>query len=428
VKITHLNTFDGPGGAAKAAYRLHQGLRGLGHESRMVVRDKLSEDPTVITFQPPLNPFVRLRRVLTRRELQKRREPISSRPAAAPYFSDDRSEHAADVLRQIPQSDIVNLHWVAGLFDYENFFSELPAGLPIVWTLHDMNPFTGGCHFDDYCGRFVAGCGLCPQLGSRKSPDLSSEIWARKKRVFDGRNSGGIHFVTPSRWLAEELKRSALLQKFPATVIPNGIDTETFQPRNQQMARQRLDLPSDAKVVLFLAHATTEKRKGFDLFLKAAAALRADPQVFVMVVGHGAEKYDLGPRARFLESVDTELGLSFVYSAADVFVLPSLQDNFPNTAVEALACGLPIVAFNVGGLPDIVRDCTGVLVEPGNTEALSAAILTLLNRPDVRRQMSAKCRSLAIAEYSAELQAKRYLDLYASCLTPHSELIEATVI
>jgi hypothetical protein len=132
VRITHLNTFDCTGGAAKAAYRLHRGLLGLGHESRMVVRDKASDDPTVSVFRPPLSGLIRLRRVLKRHYLARRRIAITSRPAGAPYFSDDRSEHAADVLRQIVPTDILNLHWIAGLFDYSDLFGQLPTGMPVV--------------------------------------------------------------------------------------------------------------------------------------------------------------------------------------------------------------------------------------------------------------------------------------------------------
>src|ERR1700693_1012983 len=181
LRITHLNTFDCIGGAAKAAYRLHKGLLGLGHQSRMVVRDKASDDPTVTAFNPPLSGLIRLRRVLKRHYLAKRRKAITSRPAGAPYLSDDRSEHAADVLRQIVPADILNLHWIAGLFDYSDLFAQLPAGVPVVRTLHDMNPFTGGCHFDGLCGKYRERCGACPQLGSSKLRDLSTEIWNRKK-------------------------------------------------------------------------------------------------------------------------------------------------------------------------------------------------------------------------------------------------------
>jgi glycosyltransferase involved in cell wall biosynthesis len=423
VIITHLSTFDCAGGAAKAAYRLHKGLLELGHESRMVVRDKASDDPTVAAFTPPLSGLIRLRRVLKRHYLARRRIAITSRPAGAAYFSDDRSEHAADVLRQIGPTDILNLHWIAGLFDYSDLFGQLPTGMPVVWTLHDMNSFTGGCHFDGHCGKYLERCGACPQLGSSKSPDLSSEIWGRKGRLFGGLNPHRIRFVTPSRWLAGEMKKSLLLGTFPVSVLPYGTDTHTFQPRDQVMARERFDIPREAKVVLFVAHAATEKRKGWDLFLRATEAFRTDSEVFVLAVGYGTKNDNLGARAKTIESVDNELAMSFVYSAADVFVVPSLQDNFPNTALEALACGLPVVAFDVGGIPDMVRNnYTGVLVEPGNSRALGAAIGELLNDEGRRRQMSANCRRVAVEEYASEVQARRYVDLYTSLLGQRPEL------
>jgi glycosyltransferase involved in cell wall biosynthesis len=423
VKITHLSTFDCTGGAAKAAYRLHKGLLGLGHESRMVVRDKESGDPTVTAFSPPLSGLIRFRRVLKRHYLARRRITITSRPAGAPYFSDDRSEHAADVLRQTVPTDILNLHWIAGLFDYSDLFGQLPNGMPVVWTLHDMNPFTGGCHFDGHCGKYLEHCGACPQLGSSESRDLSSEIWGRKRRLFGRLDSRGIQFVTPSRWLAEEMKKSPVLGNFPVSVLPYGTDTDTFQPRDQVVARERFDIPPEAKVVLFVAHAASEKRKGWDLFLKAMEVFRTDSEVFVLAVGYGTKDGDLGARAKTIESVDNELAMSFVYSAADVFVIPSLQDNFPNTALEALACGLPMVAFDVGGLPDIVRNnYTGVLVEPTNSQALALAIQNLMHDANRRRQMSVTCRRVAVEEYALEVQARRYVDLYTWLLGQRSDV------
>lgn len=383
----------------------------------MVVRDKASDDPTVRAFSPPLSGLIRLRRVLKRHYLARRRIAITSRPADAPYFSDDRSEHAADVLRQIVPTDILNLHWIAGLFDYSDLFGQLPTGMPVVWTLHDMNPFTGGCHFDGHCGKYLERCGACPQLESSKLRDLSSEIWRRKRRLFGRLDSRRIQFATPSRWLAEEMKKSPVLGTFPVSVLPYGTDTRTFQPRDQLMARDRFDIPREAKVVLFVAHVATEKRKGWDLFLKATEVFRTDSEVFVVAVGYGSKNGDLGVRAKTIESVDNELAMSFVYSAADVFVVPSLQDNFPNTALEALACGLPVVAFDVGGLPDMVRNnYTGVLVEAGNSRALGTAIGELLKDEGRRRQMSANCRRVAVEEYALEVQARRYVDLYAALL------------
>jgi glycosyltransferase involved in cell wall biosynthesis len=213
------------------------------------------------------------------------------------------------------------------------------------------------------------------------------------------------------------MKKSPMLGTFPVSVLPYGTDIHTFQPRDQLMARERFDIPRAAKVVLFVAHAATEKRKGWDLFLKATEAFRTDSEVFVLAVGYGSKNNDLGARAKTIESVDDELAMSFVYSAADVFVVPSLQDNFPNTALEALACGLPVVAFDVGGIPDMVRnDCTGILVEPGNSRALGETIGELLNNEGRRRQMSANCRRIAVEEYAMDVQARRYEELYTSLL------------
>jgi glycosyltransferase involved in cell wall biosynthesis len=252
VRITHLSTSDLSGGAARAAYRLHTGLRCIGHESRMLALFKTSPDPTVVGFDPPRDLPTRLRRGLKRRLLERDGSLIAARPAGSTFFSDDRSQHGADALRELPTTDIVNLHWIANFIDYTSFFQKLPAELPVVWTLHDMNPFTGGCHYDDACGKFHQRCGACPQLGSSEPGDFSSQVWGRKKRAFSSGGAQGLHVVTPSRWLADEVGKSSLFSGRGVTVIPNGIDVEVFQPRDSRAAKEKYGVPLDAKTVLFL--------------------------------------------------------------------------------------------------------------------------------------------------------------------------------
>ena len=162
MRITHVNTFDLTGGAARAVYRLHTGLKELGHDSRLLVLQKESSDPTVIPFEPPLDWPIRLRRAFRRRYFARSQRVVASRPAGSTYFSDDRSQHGADALGGVPSSDILHLHWIAEFVDYRDFFRRLPREMPIVWTLHDMNPFTGGCHFDGGCGKYLEQCGACP--------------------------------------------------------------------------------------------------------------------------------------------------------------------------------------------------------------------------------------------------------------------------
>lgn len=328
-------------------------------------------------------------------------------------MSDDRSEHNGDVLRQMPSSDVLNLHWVAGAFEYSSFFRKVPNNLPIVWTLHDMNPFTGGCHFDGGCGKFVEHCGACPQIGSLKLDDFSAHVWERKNKALARVGANMMHIVAPSRWLAAEAKKSSLFGHWPVTVIPYGLETDRFQPRDRHFARQLFEIPSEAKVVLFVADWANEKRKGLDLLLEAIRGLGDLPELYAFAIGRNVSSRVLGVRGKTIDYVRDDLTLSLVYSTADVFVVPSLEDNLPLTALEALACGIPTIAFSVGGLPDIVREGqTGILAPMGDIGALRRAIAELLQNTERRATMAQQCRYVAVREYNLEVQARRYVALY----------------
>jgi glycosyltransferase involved in cell wall biosynthesis len=417
VRITHLSTYDLTGGAARSAYRLHFGLSSLGHDSRLVVLEKQSSDPTVTQFEPKFDLRTRLRRGVRRRLIERSQKPVESRPPGASYFTDDRSQHGCDVLREALPTDILHLHWIARFIGYTDFFRRLPPRLPLVWTLHDMNPFTGGCHHASACRNFFESCGNCPQLGSPGPHDFSSVIWKRKRRAYARLDPNRFAIVTPSRWLAGEAKRSALMGQYPINVIPYGLDVESFQPRDRAKARELLGVPPQATVLLFVAQWLEDKYKGMPILLEAIDRLKASPDLCLLTIGRGLPLQGSRLPTISLGSISDEERLSFVYSAADIFLLPTLQDNFPNAALEALACGLPVIGSNVGGVPEIVRDgLTGMLVEPANPEALANAIEELVGHPERRKEMSANCHRIAVQEYALEIQARRYSDLYSSLL------------
>jgi glycosyltransferase involved in cell wall biosynthesis len=219
--------------------------------------------------------------------------------------------------------------------------------------------------------------------------------------------------VAPSRWLAAEAKNSSLFGRLPVTVIPYGLETDRFQPRDRRRARQLFEIPSEAKVVLFVADWANEKRKGLDLLMEAMRGLGDLPSLYVFAVGRNVNSQVLGVRSKTINYVRDDLTLSFVYSTADVFVVPSLEDNLPLTALEALACGIPTIAFSVGGLPDIVREGrTGLLTPLGDVGALRRAIAELLRNTERRASMAQECRRVALQEYSLDVQARRYVTLY----------------
>jgi glycosyltransferase involved in cell wall biosynthesis len=415
MKVIHLSTNDIRGGAARAAYRLHRGLHLLGLDSHMLVKSKSSDDPKIAAFMPPRNLARRIRRNWRQIQISVDRSRYRvSRPVGSEDFSDDRSEHGSALCRQLPHCDLINLHWVAEFLDYQSLFAGSFTRVPLVWTLHDMCPFTGGCHYDHGCGKYMEQCGTCPQLGSSDPDDLSAKIWQRKHKTFKQFEPWRLHIVTPSRWLAAEVERSTLLGKFSISVIPYGLDTHVFAPRNSAVFREIFNVPQHAKVILFAAGSTQNPRKGWHFLVEALTHIaQHDRDIYLFSLGKNSPAFSSPFTHIYLGHIDNDRFLSFAYSAADLFVAPSLQDNLPNTVMEAMSCGTPVVGFSVGGIPDMVRHgVTGLLAPLRDVEALAKAISHLLENDAMRAEMSSQCRRIANEEYSLEVQASHYLSLY----------------
>jgi glycosyltransferase involved in cell wall biosynthesis len=384
----------------------------------MFVARRKSHDSTVKVFIPPMDLTSRIcRRLRAERISRGFSRYAATRPAGYELFSDDRSCHGATLVSQLPACDIFNLHWIAGFVGYQAFFSMIPEHVPIFWSLQDMNALTGGCHYDHDCGRHVTGCGACPQLGSTDSQDLSHRIWQRKQAIFSRLAPERLHIVAQNRWMAQTVSRSPLLGKFLVTIVPNGIEADVFAPRDAQAARSALGIPQDSTVVLFAAAAVGVRRKGFALLLGALNELRSSENLLFVSIGRGALQIETSIRHLHLGHIDDDRQLSLIYSAADVYVIPSLQDNQPNTALEAMACGTPVVGFNVGGIPDMVRpEITGLLAPVGDVVRLRAAIVELLRCPEKRAAMATACRRIVMEEYTLAKQVERYVELYESAL------------
>jgi len=417
MRVVHLSTSDVGGGAARAAFRLHTGLTRLGVDSRMIVLKKQSGESSVskLTFSHDLP--TRLWRRRRARKIERDFQPYQANlPPGFELFSDDRSEAGYDLLRQLQACDIINLHWVAGLIDHEIFFSQLPKGIPLVWRLADMGAMTGGCHYDNGCGKFTARCGACPVLGSNREDDLSRQIWLRKHRALESIDTSRLHLVGTSRWITAEAKRSSLLGRFASTIIPNGLDIDDFAPRDKGFSRDTLGIPRDKKALLFVADSSAIKRKGFDQLAQAIEVLRDRSDLFLLSVGGGKPMVADLPQLH-LGRISNDRMLSVIYSAADVFVIPSLQESFGQTVTESLACGTPVVGFDTGGIPDMVRPgLTGYLAPVGNSAALASAIARLLDDPASAAAMSVSCRQIAVKEYSLAVQAESYLRFYEGLL------------
>jgi glycosyltransferase involved in cell wall biosynthesis len=369
--------------------------------------------------------YIRTRTLLPRLARRWRRERISrvfnpyrrSAPEAISNFDSDETAFGADPWNQLPAADVIHLHWVTQFLDHASFFALLPEERKLVWTLHDMAPLAGGCHWTYACDRFTDQCGACPQLGSKSESDITRKIWLRKQESLARLDSRQLHIVAPSRWLAGEATRSSLLSRFECSVIPNGLDTGVFAPRDRTSGRKSLGIAQDAKVLLFAADGLNVRRKGLHLLLDALRSLRLEAKPVLLSIGRGSPPIVDGFACHHVPPVDDDERLSSVYSAADIYVAPSEHDNLPNTVLESIACGVPVVAFAVGGIPDAVRPgVTGLLAKPGDLASLRAEIINLLANNQMRREMSSNCRKIAVQEYSLELQARRYMALYQAML------------
>jgi len=261
-------------------------------------------------------------------------------------------------------------------------------------------------------------CGNCPQLASLNDNDLSRKIFKRKEKVYKKSN---ISIVTPSQWLGRCAGSSSLFKDFKIKVIPNGVDPEIFSPRDKTYSENLLNLAKDKILILFGAHSKTE-RKGYRYLVEALKLLKekqTSKDIALIIFGNCAEAgIDQMPFTIYpWGHLDDEKFISCIYSAADMYVIPSLEDNLPNTVLESFACATPVIGFNVGGIPDMVKPHqTGLLAEAANTEELAKQIEWMVSHTRERQEMGMNARKLVEEEFSIEIQAKRYLALYESIL------------
>jgi glycosyltransferase involved in cell wall biosynthesis len=417
MRIAQVATADIHGGAARAGYRLHRGLIGLGQESALLVLDKTSTDDTVrqLRAEPAADEFaLRCLQGIQRDYIDANRTPISNTLFSLPYPGHDLTG-----LDEVGAADVINLHWVARLQSPGSVRQLLRLGKPVVWTLHDMWPFTGGCHYSAGCGEYQAGCSPCPQLADDPHRLPAAVLKDKLEALADPR----LVVVAPSEWLAGCARRSRLFRETRVEVIPYSLETDAFAPLPKAEAKHRLGLRPETMTILAGAHEGRERRKGFSELAEALRMCADDPQVRQWVsqdaltllwFGHPpADLAGLAVPAAPLNWITGDERLREIYSAADVYVLPSLEDNLPNTMLEAMSCGTPVVAFGVGGVPEIMADgITGRVVSAGDARGLGAAILDCLRHQEERAKMGQVCRHLIETNHAMPVQAQRYLDLY----------------
>ena len=409
MKVLHLSESDS-GGAGRATLRLHQGLQRIGVDSQILVQLKYSDNKAVLAPRTTFGKFCAKLKLLEHLDaLPLKLYPQRKAGDFSLQWLPDRI--ASKVAQFAP--DVVNLHWVC--HGYLSIESIAKFKTPIVWTLHDMWAFTGGCHYSQECDRYINSCGTCPQLSSSKNGDISRWVWQRKLKAWQDLN---LTIVTPSTWLAKCASSSSLFKDVRVEVIPNGLDTQQYKPIPQQVARELLNLPQHKQLILFGAmYPNSDRRKGFYLLQQALQSIKKSAkhdsiEVVIFGAARPKEPIELGLPCHYLGKLNDDISLAVVYSAADVFVAPSTQDNLPNTVMEALACGTPCVAFNIGGMPDMIEhQHNGYLAQALDSEDLARGIIWVLENQETNH-LRHRARQKADKEFTLDLQARRYKSLY----------------
>ena len=407
MRVLIINTSERTGGAAVAANRLMKALNNHGAKAKMLVRDKDTDSLTVVPLphSPRLRWHFLWERLVIFCRLHFSRQHL---------FEVDIANAGSDVtkLPEFQEADVIHLHWInQGMLSLKGIQKILQSGKPVVWTMHDIWPATAFCHVTLGCQHFTSQCGNCRLLpGGGSSNDFSTTIWKRKQRMLA---DGSIYFVACSHWLESEAKRSALLSGQKITSIPNPIDTRIYKKGDKQEARQRLGLPLDKKLILFASQRVTNVNKGMDYLIEACRQLQISDAAVVILGGHAEEVVSqLSLEAYPLGYVNDEQRIVDVYHAADVFVLPSLSENLPNTIMEAMACGVPCVGFKVGGIPEeIDHRRNGYVAEYRSAEDLARGICWILTEADYE-ELSKNAVQKVVQNYSQQSVALKYLDVY----------------
>ena len=417
MRVLIVNTSERTGGAAVAAHRLMEALNNNGVKAKMLVRDKLSDCLTVAALPQSwrLQWYFLWERIVVWLHLHLNRRHL---------FEVDIANTGSDITRlpEFQEADIIHLHWVnQGMLSLKDIRRILKSGKPVVWTMHDIWPATAICHLTLGCRQFETACHHCRLLpGGGSMHDLSARVWKRKQRMLDGQH---ITFVTCSEWLGNEARKSALLQGQTVETIPNPIDTHIYHPGNQQQARQLLGLPEEGRIILFVSQRATNPNKGMQYLTEACKLLYAEhsswhEKVSVAILGGHAE--DIADQLPFptytLGYVNDEHRIVSVYQAADVFVLPSLSENLPNTIMEAMACGVPCVGFRVGGIPEeIDHRENGYVADYRDAADLARGLYYVLEEADYA-QLQHNCQQKVAHSYSQQSVARRYIELYNKVL------------
>jgi glycosyltransferase involved in cell wall biosynthesis len=418
MKILHLATDDKYGGAARAAFRQHLALRQHGIDSRMLVRHKHSNDGKVTVYLGDPSFFRRALRVLRRTWIDYQ-EKRSQQPGGKTIcgLTDPRADLLRDVDDQIAEVDVINVHKVQHFVDLPALFRRLTPSKPVVLTLHDLSWITGGCDYPGQCHRFEGSCGRCPIIDSNNAFDYSRRIFSLKHAAYSTRTFERLAFVANSFWSGEKARLSALTKGRRVEVIHYGLDQRVYSPRKRPEAREALGIGADEPVLLFAANDLGLPHKGGRYLREALANLRCQQPVRLLTMGAGHFQTVSGYRHSHFGQVESDELQALLYRAADVFVIPSLEEAFGQAALEAVACGTVVAGFAAGGIVDIVQnELNGLLVVRGDSNALGQAIMRLLKDEALRVRWQEASQAWVNARFSFDRNATAYHALYQSLL------------
>lgn len=412
MKILILNTAEHTGGAAVAANRLLRALLCSGVSATMLVRDRATDDPAVVSLDRGaarrwLNflYFVWERLVIY----------LCNRLSKRNLFQVSIANTGINIRRTAAfrEADVIHIHWInQGFLSLDEIARIIASGKRVVWTLHDLWPATAICHYPGDCVKYRTDCSACPMMSENPLVDLAKRV-ARRKGKIDWRR---VTFVGCSEWIARTASESVWLREARFVSIPNPIDTTLFRPIDRREARQRLGLPEEKRLILFAAAKLSDTRKGATFLLEACRLLAAEMEGEMEIILMGSDAAELSALSpvpvRALGYISGAAELAVAYSCADLFVIPSLEDNLPNTIMEAMACGTPCVGFRTGGIPEMIDHAVNGYVSASRDSAdLARGIAWVLRHPEPGN-LSAACREKVMRCYQESVVAKKYIALY----------------
>ena len=421
MRVLLINTSERIGGAAIAASRLTEALKNNGIKAKLLVRDKQTEQISVVQLE---RSWFNIWRFVWERVVIW----MANRFKKNNMFAVDIANTGTNItsLPEFQQADVIHLHWVnQGMLSLKDIRRILQSGKPVVWTMHDMWACTGICHYAYNCTKYEQECHNCPFLykgGGKK--DLSNRIFRKKAKLYQ---TAPITFVACSRWLEGMAKKSALFANQTVTNIPNPINTNLFKPGDKSKAREKLGLPKDIPLILFGSVKIKDERKGIAYFIEACNILaQKHPELVdnlgVVIFGHQSTYLEkqIPFRVYSLDFVSNEHDIANIYNSVTLYTTPSLEENLPNMVMEAMACGIPCVGFNTGGIPEMIDHLhNGYVAQYKSAEDFANGMIWTLKESEYKILSEQAVRKV-LSCYSERSVSKRYTDIYNKVTGTHA--------